>query len=83
MTDEHSVDDLMRDPLQGVVTVKEGHIVINVSYEYNIELARVRTAAHILAWVQHLGEKTWMTIPVLRRFIYVACREANVELPNP
>ena len=70
------------DKLQQQVSVKEDHIVINVSYEYNIALSRCDTAAKLLHWVWHLTEKTWMTNDVMRRFIEVACRENNIVMDN-
>lgn len=68
--------------LQKQVSVSDGHIVINVSYEYNIELSRCNTPAKLLHWIWHLTEKTWMTNDVMRRFIEVACRENNIKMEN-
>ena len=68
--------------LQQQVSVKENHIVINVSYEYNIALSRCDTAEKLLHWVWHLTEKTWITNDVMRRFIEVACRENKIEMDN-
>jgi hypothetical protein len=66
--------------LQKQVSVADGHIVINVSYEYNIELSRCNTPEKLLHWVWHLTEKTWMTNDVMRRFIEVACRENSIKM---
>jgi hypothetical protein len=68
--------------LQKQVSVKEGHIVINVTYEYNIALDTCQSYKNILSWVLHLTEKTWMTTEVLERFIRVACHEAGLETPT-
>lgn len=70
------------ETLQKQVFLADGHIVINVSYEYNIELSRCNTPEKLLHWVWHLTEKTWMTNDVMRRFIEVACRENNIEMEN-
>lgn len=70
------------ETLRKQVFVADGYIVINVSYEYNIELSRCNTAEKLLHWVWHLTEKTWMTNDVMRRFIEVACSENNIEMEN-
>ena len=70
------------EKLQQQVSVKEDHIVINVSYEYNIALSRCDTAEKLLHWVWHLTEKTWMTNDVMRRFIEVASRENKIKMGN-
>lgn len=68
--------------LQKQVAVVDGHIVINVEYEYNIALSRCNTPEKLLHWVWHLTEKTWMTTEVMRRFIEVACRENKITMDN-
>lgn len=68
--------------LRKQVSVKEGHIVINVTYEYNIPLETCQSYKNILSWVLHLTEKTWITTEVLERFILVACLEAGLERPT-
>lgn len=78
MDEELSSEDLAR-----MVSVKDGHIVIDVEFEYNIELSRASSYADIVAWVQHLAEKTWMPAAVLGRFVSVACHEAGLKIPNP
>jgi hypothetical protein len=59
------------------VSVKEGHIVIDVTYEYNIALDRCDTHEKVLAWVSHLCEKTWMTTEIVRRFIHAPARRRD------
>lgn len=46
------------EKLQKQISVKNGSIVINVSYEYNIELSRCDTAEKLLHWIWHLTEKS-------------------------
>ena len=70
------------EKLNKQVSVEDNHIVINVTYEYNIELSRCDTAEKLLHWVWHLTEKTWMMNDVLRRFIEVACRENKISMEN-
>jgi len=64
------------------VSIKNGFIVINVSYEYKIDLSRCDTAERLLHWIWHLTEKTWMTNDVMRRFIEITCRENSIEMEN-
>lgn len=64
------------------VYVVDGHVVINVEYEYNIELSRCDTAEKLLHWIWHLTEKTWMNTVVMRRFIEVVCRENKIEMES-
>lgn len=54
------------------VKIVDGHIVINIDYEYNISLDSCRTADAVLEWVHHLTKKTWMTNDVMERFIFIA-----------
>lgn len=64
------------------VKIVEGYIVVNVSYEYNINLETINSAQDVLGWVFHLTEKTWMNTDVLRRFIQVACGARGIEYRN-
>ena len=66
--------------LQEQVKIEDGHIVINVNYEYNIALNRVDTSEKILWWVIHLSEKTWMTTEILRRFVHLSCAHHGIKL---
>ncbi|MBT4296672.1 MAG: hypothetical protein HOD43_12805 [Candidatus Marinimicrobia bacterium] len=66
--------------LDRIVSVKEGHVVINVGYEYSISLGTISSEKDVLDWAHHLCEKTWMTIPVLRRFIEVATSKSGLKL---
>ena len=63
------------------VYVKEEHIVINVSYEYNIALSRCDSHEKILGWVIHLCEKKWMTSDVMRAFVHTAISAHSLERP--
>lgn len=69
--------------LNKMVYIEEGHIVINVHYEYNVPLDRCDTHEKILAWALHLTEKTWMTMDVLERFIRLAMAQHGLEAPMP
>lgn len=71
-----------RVKMEKAVFIDEGHIIIKVEldggqlHEYDIEVTRCDTPEKILAWCEHLTEKTWMNLPLMRRFIYVA-HDAN------
>ena len=60
--------------------IKDGFIVFNVDYEYNINLSRCDTPAKILGWVQHLCEKTWITRELIERFISLATRHNKIKI---
>lgn len=62
------------------VKIVDDYIVINVAYAYNIHLHTCRTAEDVLKWVLHLSDKTWITTEVIKRFIFIASREANLNL---
>ncbi|MBT3748748.1 MAG: hypothetical protein HN936_10030 [Bacteroidetes bacterium] len=68
------------EELAEIVSVKEGHVVINAGYEYNISLDTIKGHADILRWTHHLCEKTWMTIRILERFIEVAAHNAGLKI---
>lgn len=78
---EETVNSIIEEEkkLSEQVQIIEGHIVINVAYEYNIPLNSCSTHQQILHWVWHLTEKTWMTQKVTRRFIEVACGYHKLE----
>ena len=58
--------------LRKQVYIDEGHIVINVKYEYNIELVRCDTNEKILAWVHQLCEKPWVDVRIIHKFVVLA-----------
>ena len=68
--------------LAKMVYITEGHVVINVHYEYNIPLDACRTYESIVGWILQLSEKTWMTTELTRRFIYIVCRENGLKIPH-
>ncbi len=47
-------------------------VILDVSGRYEIALDRWHTPERLLGWIVHLCEKTWMTNPVMRRFIALA-----------
>jgi hypothetical protein len=54
-------------------------IVINLADEYCVPLSRCSTPEAILGWVQHLAEKTWITVPVIERFIQLATQHHGIK----
>jgi hypothetical protein len=71
-----------QEELKMAVFIADGHVVINVAYEYNIPLERCDTLEKILSWSVHLCEKTWMTLEILERFVHVAAQEHGLTVPN-
>lgn len=60
------------EELRQIVRVEGNYIVINNSYDYNIEISRCNTPEKLLAWIRHLCEKEWMEFDILERFIDTA-----------
>jgi hypothetical protein len=54
-------------------------IVLNVRCPYCIDKSQIDTPEKIIRWVVHLSEKNWMTSELIREFILVACRCANIN----
>jgi hypothetical protein len=71
------------EQLSQQVSIQDGYLVINVAFEYPIELARCDTHAKILAWVVQLTDKTWITPEVVQRFIYLATQHHGLDLSQP
>jgi len=46
---------------------------------YEIALSRCDTYEKIVWWTFHLAEKNWMTVPVLRHFIRIACAHHGLK----
>ena len=64
--------------LQKQVYLADDRIIINVAYEYYIDLSRCDTVEKILGWCLHLNEKNWMDSRLLERFVYLACEANNI-----
>ena len=47
---------------------------------YEIPISDCSTPTQILERAEHLCEKTWMSVPLLRRFIHVATDAAGIDL---
>ena len=62
------------------VYVSDGHIVVNVVYEYNIPIEECDTPEKLLGWIVHLCEKTWMSTLVLERFARIAANQSGFEI---
>ncbi|WP_421789328.1 hypothetical protein [Hyphobacterium sp.] len=62
------------------VRVEDGHLVIDVKYEYNIHLSRIDTPEKVVSWVYHLTEKTWMTTEVLREVLKTVSNENGIDI---
>ena len=47
--------------------------------DYEIELSRCDTYQKIVWWTCQLSSKNWMTLPVLERFIRLACSHHGLQ----
>lgn len=79
-----------------IAHVEEDCIVINIEAvmgredgetrmgdpKYQIPLRRIKTAEEILAWIDHLCGKTWVTTELIDRLIVVATGANDIRLPN-
>ena len=54
-------------------------IVLNVRHPYCIDKSRVNTSEKIVRWVVHLTEKNWMTSELIREFVLIASKVANIK----
>ena len=51
--------------------------------DYRVRLDRCSTPEAILAWVHHLAEKKWVTVPVIERFVEVATEHHGIKIQTP
>lgn len=68
-TDVFDVVREHREEMAKKLYIADDNYVINIRYEYNIPRSECSTIPELLHWVHHITEKTWMEIPVLRKFI--------------
>ncbi|PLR52392.1 hypothetical protein [Chimaeribacter arupi] len=69
--------------LSEIFTVDDTHIVINIpdtDAQYEIARDTCTSGAQVVSWIFQLTEKNWMTREMLRHFIKIASREANITL---
>lgn len=66
--------------LEKIVFLRKGYIVLNIKYEYEIQLSRCDTVAKILDWCLHLTQKTWMTTEYLHRFLELVLGYHNIDV---
>jgi len=64
------------------VYVDGSKIVLAEGGSYEISLARCNTYEKITRWSLHLAEKNWMTLEVLNRFILLAIKGNELEIPS-
>jgi hypothetical protein len=48
--------------------------------KYEISFSECASYPAILKWVYHLSQKSWITLPVLLRFVYLACEHHGLPL---
>lgn len=67
---------LKRKPL---VTFDGKYITVSEKNSYHIEKSRCDSHAKICGWIQHLGQKNWVTSELLVEFVNVAQDAAGLE----
>lgn len=75
-------EELVKERLRRLVYIQNDTVVLNVRYEYVIELDRCSTPELILKWVRHLSRKTWTTTEIMQRFIDVVCSHHGIQIPE-
>jgi len=65
--------------LNCLIRIDNGYIVLD---KYDISLTRIQTPADLIHWICHLSDKSWVTIPILKRFICLVCEEQNLNIPG-
>jgi len=79
MDTEKKFDDAMQEwfkqqsLLAQQVKVEGDHIIVNVHYEYNINVQDCNSYEKILQWAWQLSTKNWATKEIIMAFIRVAC----------
>lgn len=72
------VEDLIK--LTEQVYIEKDYLILNIRYEYAIELRRLNTPQKIIGWVNHLKSKTWVNKEHLARFIFLAFGHIGIEI---
>lgn len=72
--------DRQQKASEALVYVENGVLYVRGPYDYPIELSRIRTHTHLLSWVYHLLEKTWVTTHHVARLIEVVAELRNIDL---
>lgn len=72
-----SLEDYSR--LKKQAYIENDYIIINVEYEYRVQLNQCDTLEKILDWCLHLNQKSWMAPGLLERFVSLACEANNVS----
>lgn len=68
--------------LAGIIHYEHNRtLVLTWSYDYEIDLDRIKDEQDILWWVCHLSEKVWMDKDRIRAFIVAACAAKGFKKP--
>ena len=66
--------------LYSEIQVTAEAIIFSAAARYEVPRADLRTEAGILRWTRHLGDKSWITIPLLMGFVSIAAHLAGISL---
>ena len=53
------------------IYIDDRYLVLNIQYEYLIELNRINTPTKAYQWIIHLLEKNWITREMLARMVAI------------
>jgi hypothetical protein len=63
-----------------IACIKGDSIVLHPAHgDYQIGLDRCDSHVKIVLWVLHLCEKNWATVPMIKRFVRLACEHHGLE----
>lgn len=62
------------------VYIDDRYLVLNIEYEYLIELNRINTPTKAYQWIVHLLEKNWITREVLFKMVDVLQKHFGYNL---
>jgi hypothetical protein len=72
----YSSDDIMNHKRPILIKI-EGEEIGFPEYDYWIELSRIKTRSHLIAWIHHLLGKAWINNENLEQFIEQVCTYNN------
>ena len=76
-----TIKELMEMNFEPKVKCDEDYItLLNDHGNYDIEFSRCNNPVSILAWVSHLSKKIWVDTQMLKEFVRIASKKANIKI---
>jgi len=77
------MEELRKDWTKKVYIREDGVLVLNIRYQYLIDLSRIDTKEKILSWVYHLTEKNWASREMFYRMLKLLEEHFGMEFNVP